>query len=77
MVRLFLSLLLTVPLVFTGCASMEMGSAHESDPNGSYSGSTLNSSVTDQNPSVGGNNSYPAEADTGKPLATPDKLDGR
>ena len=56
---------------------MEMGSAHESDPNGSYSGSTLNSSVTDQNPDVGGNSSYPAQADTGKALATPDKLDGR
>lgn len=69
---------LAFALTLTSCSTYTFGSAHESDPNGSYSGSTLNSPVTDQNPHVGGDSSYPASvSDQGKPLATPDKLDGR
>ena len=75
MVKIAFLLLLALPLA--GCASYALGSKNESDPNGSYSGSTLNSPVTDQNPHVGGDESYPASTDSGKPLASPDKLDGR
>ncbi len=77
---LFLRLLplLALALAVAGCTSYTVGSAGESNPNGSYSGYTLNSPVTDQNPQVGGDSSaYPSSADPGKPLATPDKLDGR
>ena len=48
-----------------GCASYNVGSNHE--PDGSYQGSTLNSSVTDQNPHAGGDSSYPTSGDAGKP----------
>jgi len=75
MVKIAFLLLLALPL--GGCASYGFGSKNESDPNGSYSGSTLNSPVADQNPNVGGDASYPASTDAGKPLASPDKLDGR
>jgi hypothetical protein len=77
MVKILLAILLALPLGLTGCASYTIGSSHDSEPNGSYAGSTLNSPVTDQNPHVGGDQSYPASPDTGKPLAAPDKLDGR
>jgi hypothetical protein len=70
--------LLVLVLGLTGCSTYEIGSKNDSEPNGSYSGATLNSPVTDQNPYVGGDRSYPSSvSDQGKPLATPDKLDGR
>ena len=77
MVYIRIFILLVLPLSFSSCSSMEIGSAHDSEPNGSYAGSTLNSPVTDQNPHVGGDQSYPASTDSGKPLATPDRMDGR
>jgi hypothetical protein len=55
----------------TGCSSYNVGSKYEAEPNGSYAGETLNPSVSDQNPHVGGDASFPS-ADT-----TTDKLDGR
>jgi hypothetical protein len=71
-------ILLGLALSLAGCSTYTIGSKDESDPNGSYSGSTLNSPVTDQNSHVGGDPSYPSSvSDAGKPLATPDKLDGR
>jgi hypothetical protein len=61
-----------------GCTSYNMGSSHEADPNGSYSGGTLNSPVTDQNPHPGGDSSYPASvSDQGVAPPPPDKVDGR
>jgi hypothetical protein len=64
--------------LLTGCASYNIGSSQESAPNGSYSGSTLNSPVTDQNPHPGGDQSYPASvSDQGREPAPPDKVDGR
>jgi hypothetical protein len=78
MARAPVPLLLGLAICLAGCSTYEVGSKSESDPNGSYSGSTLNSPVTDENPHVGGDPSYPSSvSDQGKPLATPDKLDGR
>ncbi|MCE0483033.1 MAG: hypothetical protein LV479_02205 [Methylacidiphilales bacterium] len=70
---------LVISLLFlAGCTSYQVGSRYETEPNGSYTESTLNSPVADQNSHVGGDPSYPASvSDQGKPLATPDKLDGR
>ena len=71
---LFICLL--IPL--TGCTSYDIGSSHDSDPNGSYSGGTLNSPVTDQNPHPGGDSSYPAAvSDQGVIPPPPNKVDGR
>jgi hypothetical protein len=62
----------------TGCANYNIGSQNESEPNGSYAGSTLNSPVTDQNPHPGGDSSYPSSvSDQGKEPVPPDKVDGR
>lgn len=62
----------------TGCSTYTIGSKNDSDPNGSYAGSTLNSPVTDQNPHVGGDSSYPASvSDQGATPPPPDKVDGR
>jgi hypothetical protein len=72
-----LFLLLAAPVLITGCSSYNIGSKNDTDPNGSYSGYTMNSPVTDQNPYVGGAGSYPSSTSAGKPLATQDKLDGR
>lgn len=77
MVYFRFSLLFALSLVFAGCTSYNVGSSEESGPNGSYSGATLNSPVTDQNSHVGGDASYPDSPTSGKPLADPDKLDGR
>jgi hypothetical protein len=61
-----------------GCTSYNVGSSHDSDPNGSYSGGTLNSPVTDQNPHPGGDSAYPsAVSDQGVTPPPPDKVDGR
>jgi len=70
--------LLCATLFLTACASYNIGAAHDSDPNGSYSGSTLNSPVTDQNPHPGGDGSYPASvSDQGVAPPPPNKVDGR
>jgi hypothetical protein len=72
-----LSLLAALSLL-TGCANYNIGSSQESAPNGSYSGSTLNSPVTDQDPHPGGDSSYPASvSDQGREPVPPDKVDGR
>jgi hypothetical protein len=75
----FPAVLLVAALAFLpGCTSYNVGSEHESAPNGSYSESTLNSPVTDQNPHPGGDASYPASvSDQGKTPAPPDEVDGR
>ena len=62
-------------LALSGCTSYQMGNDHAGD-NGSYSGSTLNSPVTDQNPHVGGDASYPASvSDQGREQVPPEKTD--
>jgi hypothetical protein len=60
----------------TGCASYNVGSKDEAEPNGSYAGETLNPSVSDQNPHVGGDASFPS-GDVTTDHPPPDKLDGR
>jgi hypothetical protein len=71
-------LFLGLALFLTGCTSYNVGSSHDSDPNGSYSGSTLNSPVTDQNPHAGGSTSYPSSMpDVGVTPPPPDRVDGR
>lgn len=76
MVRTPIAIFAGLALFLTGCTTYTVGSQGESEPNGSYPGATLNSPVADQNPDVGGNSSFP-DSDQGKPLAPPDKLDGR
>lgn len=62
-------------LLLCGCASYQMGNDHAND-NGSYSGGTLNSPVTDQNPHIGGDPSYPSSvSDQGRQQVPPDKTD--
>ena len=61
----------------TGCASYNVGSKDEAEPNGSYAGETLNPSVSDQNPHVGGDASSPDGGDVTTDHPPPDKLDGR
>lgn len=81
MPKIFALLFLGVALVATGCSGangLNVGSEHDSEPNGSYAGSTLNSPVTDQNPHPGGDASYPsAVSDQGVTPPPPDKSDGR
>jgi hypothetical protein len=78
MAKFFEISLLGAALFLTACTSYNFGSSHESDPNGSYSGSTLNSPVTDQNPHPGGDGSYPASvSDQGVAPPPPNKVDGR
>jgi hypothetical protein len=72
-----------IALVFTqaGCSGangLNVGSSQDAEPNGSYSGQTLNSPVTDQNPHPGGDASYPSSvSDQGVIPPPPDKSDGR
>ncbi len=61
---------------FPGCASYNVGSKYQAEPNGSYAGETLNPSVSDQDPHPGGDASYPS-ADETTDHPPPDKLDGR
>ncbi len=62
----------------SGSNALNVGSQIDAAPNGSYSGETLNSPVTDQNPHPGGDSSYPASvSDQGIEPAPPDKVDGR
>ena len=81
MSKLFIALLLGVTLIATGCSGangLSVGSGEDAEPNGSYSGSTLNSPVTDQNPHPGGDSSYPSSvSDQGVVPPSPDKSDGR
>jgi len=51
--------LIVLSAAASGCTSYQLGGDHAGDT-GSYSGGTLNSPVTDQNPHVGGDQSYPA-----------------
>jgi len=70
-------LLVVLGLVLStgGCASYQIGNDHAGD-NGSYSGSTLNSPVTDQNPHVGGDQNYPASVgDQGRQQVPPGQTD--
>ncbi len=72
---------LTLGLALAGCSGsngLTVGSSQDAQPNGSYSGQTLNSSVTDQNPHPGGDSSYPSSvSDQGVVPPPPDKADGR
>ena len=81
MVKIPVVLLLGWALALTGCSGangLTVGTDPTAGPNGSYSGYTLNSPVTDQNPHVGGDASYPASvSDQGVTPPPPDKADGR
>jgi hypothetical protein len=81
MLKISTALLLGLTLMATGCSGangLNVGSGEDAEPNGSYSGSTLNSPVTDQNPHPGGDSSYPAAvSDQGVVPPPPDKSDGR
>ncbi len=71
------ALLFAAAFLVSGCTNYTIGSGAESAPGGSYAGSTLNSPVTDQNPHVGGDSSYPASSDNGEMPQPPDKVDQR
>jgi hypothetical protein len=71
--RLFV--LFAFSLLLGGCASYQMGNDHAGE-NGSYSEGTLNSPVTDQNPHVGGDSSYPSSvSDEGRQQVPPGQTD--
>jgi hypothetical protein len=61
-------------IFMSGCSSYQVGNDHSGDI-GSYSGATLNSPVTDQNPHVGGDQSYPTSHDQGRQQVAPGKTD--
>ena len=81
MAKIFTAFLLGFTLMVTGCSGangLNFGTDPDAGPNGSYSGSTLNSPVTDQNPHPGGDSSYPSSvSDQGVSPPPPDKSDGR
>jgi hypothetical protein len=81
MSRIFIALFSPLALIVTACSGangLNVGTDPDAGPNGSYSGSTLNSPVTDQNPHPGGDNSYPSSvSDQGVAPPPPDKSDGR
>ena len=81
MPKIFIALLIAFAPVMTGCSGangLNVGSSQDAEPNGSYSGSTLNSPVTDQNPHPGGDSSYPSSvSDQGVTPPPPEKSDGR
>ena len=68
-------------LILVGCSGtngLTVGTPDDASDNGSYSGYTLNSPVTDQNPHPGGDPSYPASvSDQGVTPPPPLKTDGR
>ena len=72
---------LAIALTLTACSGsngLTVGTPPDASDNGSYSGSTLNSPVTDQNPHPGGDASYPSSvSDQGVTPPPPDKSDGR
>ncbi len=75
MVSLRLSLAVIALFSLAGCTSYQLGNDHAGD-NGSYSGGTLNSPVTDQNPHVGGDASYPSSvSDQGRQQVPPGQTD--
>jgi hypothetical protein len=70
-----LLLVLGVVTSLAGCTSYGFGNDHAGD-NGSYTGGTLNSPVTDQNPHVGGDQSYPSSvSDQGRQQVPPGQTD--
>lgn len=81
MVKILIAFIAVLTLSLTGCSGangLNVGSDRDAEPNGSYAGSTLNSPVTDQNPHVGGDASYPASvSDQGVTPPPPQKDDGR
>jgi hypothetical protein len=81
MLKSFAAFLLGSALILTGCSGangLNVGSSEDAAPNGSYSGATLNSPVTDQNPHPGGDPSYPSSvSDQGVTPPPPNKTDGR
>jgi hypothetical protein len=81
MPKILTVLLLGFTLIVTGCSGvngLNVGTDPDAGPHGSYSGSTLNSPVTDQNPHPGGDSSYPSSvSDQGVMPPPPDKSDGR
>jgi hypothetical protein len=81
MPKIFIALLLGFTLTATGCSGvngLNVGADPDAPPNGSYSGSTLNSPVSDQNPHPGGDSSYPSSvSDQGVTPPPPQKSDGR
>ena len=81
MPKISCALLFTLTLIVNGCSGangLNVGTNPDDQPNGSYSGSTLNSPVTDQNPHPGGDSSYPSSvSDQGVVPPPPDNSDGR
>jgi hypothetical protein len=81
MPQIFRFLFLGLGLLATGCSGsngLTVGTPDSASNNGSYSGATLNSPVTDQNPHPGGDSSYPSSvSDQGVTPPPPDKADGR
>ena len=83
MSKMFIALFasLAVALALTACSgsnALTVGTPEDASNNGSYSGSTLNSPVSDQNPHPGGDASYPSSvSDQGVVPPPPDKSDGR
>jgi hypothetical protein len=71
------AILAAATLLLAGCATYTLGSKNDSTQNGSYSGYTLNSPVTDQDAHVGGLSSYPTASDQGVVPPPPQKVDGR
>jgi hypothetical protein len=72
---------LAATLALAGCSgsnALDVGTPPDATNNGSYSGSTLNSPVADQNPHPGGDPSYPSSvSDQGVVPPPPEKSDGR
>jgi hypothetical protein len=72
---------LALAAVLTACSgsnALTVGTLPTATDNGSYSGSTLNSPVADQNPHPGGDPSYPSSvSDQGVTPPPPEKSDGR
>ena len=81
MSKISLPLLLGFVLLASGCSgsnALTVGTPDDAQNNGSYTGATLNSPVTDQNPHPGGDASYPSSvSDQGVTPPPPEKSDGR
>ena len=81
MPKIFCLFLVGFCLVGSGCSGsngLTVGTPEDASNNGSYSGATLNSPVTDQNPHPGGDRSYPSSvSDQGLVPPPPEKSDGR
>jgi hypothetical protein len=81
MAKISLVYLAGLSLAVAGCSGsngLNVGTPADAENNGSYSGATLNSPVTDQNPHPGGDASYPSSvSDQGVTPPPPEKTDGR